>query len=156
MHANTHGAIGIAIITATYVLTKSEKKTFLIGGLLAFASHYVLDFIGEAGYKSVQEMLLIEFGVYVFALVLMGFLGRKFFVFAVFAHILANLMDYIDKKMYLALFLPKEYEITYFFHSRNQVLLPISYNETIAAAFISIAIIVFCFVLLKSKEKILN
>lgn len=153
MHANTHGAIGVAIITATYLITKSKKKTFIIGGILAFASHYFLDFIGESGYKSVQEMLLIEFGVYLWALVLMSFLGKKFLIFTFFAHFAANLMDYIDKKMYLALFLPKEYEITYFFHSKNQVLLPLSYANTIAAAFISTAIIGICFLLLKSKKK---
>lgn len=154
MHANTHGAIGIAIITATYVFTKSEKKTFLIGGVLAFASHYILDFIGEAGYKSVQEMLIIEFAVYFWALVLMRFLGKKVFFFTVFAHFMANLMDYIDKKMYLALFFPKEYEITYIFHSKNQVLLPINYEATLTAAFISALIIGVCFLLLKSEIKI--
>ena len=156
MHANTHGAVGIAIITATYLLTKSDKKTFLIGGSLAFTSHYVLDFIGEAGYKSVQEMLLIEFSVYIWALLIMSFLGKKFFVFTVFAHFAANLMDYIDKKMYLALFLPKDFQITYYLHSKNQVLLPISYEMTIIAAIVSALSIGVCFLLLKSKRKSLN
>lgn len=152
MHANTHGVIGIAIVTATYLITKNDKKTFLIGGILAFASHYVLDFIGEAGYKSVQQMLFIEFAVYLWGIVLMSFLGRKILLLTIFAHFMANLMDYIDKKMYLALFLPKEYSITYYFHSKEQVLLPISYNATLMAAFLSAIIIGICFFVLRLNK----
>ena len=149
MHANTHGAIGIAIVTATYLGTKSEKKTFIVGGILAFASHYVLDFIGEAGYKSVQQMLLIEFGIYLFAIIIMSFLGKKYLFFTIFGHFMANLMDYIDKKMYLALFLPEEYKITYYLHSKNQVLYPINYNVTILAAIFSVILIGVCYFTLK-------
>jgi hypothetical protein len=152
MHANTHGAIGIALVTATYLVTKSEKKTFIVGGVLAFASHYVLDFIGEAGYKSVQQMLFIEFAVYLWGIVLMSLLGRKILILTVFAHFMANLMDYIDKKMYLALFLPKDYEITYYFHTRDQVLLPLSYNATLIAAVVSTLLITMCFLILKFKK----
>ncbi len=152
MHANTHGAIGIAIITATYLITKSEKKTYIIGGILAFASHYILDFIGESSYKTTKEMLLIEVAVYLWSLVLMFFLGIKYLKFAVFAHFMANLMDYIDKKMYLSIFLPKEYPYTYYLHSKNQVLIPISYQETIMAAIVSAVLIGICFLLLKHRK----
>lgn len=152
MHASTHRAIGIAIITATYVITKSEKKTYIIGGILAFASHYILDFIGEAPYRSMQEMLLVEFAVYLWSLILMFFLGIKYLKFAVFSHFMANLMDYIDKKMYLSIFLPKEYPLTYYFHSKNQVLIPINYQETMIAAIVSATLIGACFLLLKIRK----
>ncbi|APZ46751.1 hypothetical protein BW723_10855 [Polaribacter reichenbachii] len=157
MHASTHGAIGIAIITATYVITKSEKKTFIIGGILAFASHYVLDFIGESPYKTIQEMLFIEVAVYLWSLILMFFLGKKYLKFSVFAFFMANLMDYIDKKMYLSIFLPKEYPFTYYFHSKNQVIFPISYQNTIIAAIVSVILIGVCFLWLKnSKRRLLH
>ncbi|WP_405565896.1 hypothetical protein [Polaribacter sp. Asnod6-C07] len=152
MHASTHGAIGIAIITATYIITKSEKKTFIIGGILAFASHYVLDFIGEFPYRTIQEMLFIEFAVYLWSLVLMYFLGIKYLKFSVFGFFMANLMDYIDKKMYLSIFLPKEYPFTYYFHSKNQVLIPISYQKTIIAAIVSVILIGICFLILRNNK----
>jgi len=72
MHASTHGAVGIAIITTIYIITKSERKTFIIGGTLAFISHYLLDFIGESPYKSMQEMLLIEVALYLWSLIFYG------------------------------------------------------------------------------------
>lgn len=153
MHASTHGAIGIAIITATYAITKSENKTYIIGGILAFTSHYILDFIGEAPYKSMQEMLLIEVAVYVWSIALMFLLGIKYLKFAVFGFFMANLMDYIDKKMYLSIFLPKEYPLTYYFHSKNQVLIPLSYQETIIAAIVSVMLSGFCFLFLKYRKK---
>lgn len=152
MHASTHGAIGIAIITATYIITKSEKKTFIIGGILAFASHYILDFIGESPYKTMQEMLFIEVAVYLWSLVLMFFLGIKYLKFSVFGFFMANLMDYIDKKMYLSIFLPKEYPFTYYFHSKNQVLFPLSYQKTIIAAIVSVILIGACFLILKNSK----
>jgi len=153
MHASTHGAIGIAIITATYLITKSEKKTYIIGGILAFSSHYILDFIGESPYNNMQEMLLIEFAVYLWSLVLMFFLGLKYLKFAIFGHFMANLMDYIDKKMYLSIFLPKEYPFTYYFHSKNQVLIPISYQATITAAIVSAILISSCFLMLRHRKR---
>lgn len=152
MHAGTHGAVGIAIITATYIFTKSEKKTYIIGGVFAFVSHYILDFIGEAPYKSIQEMLLIELAVYAWSTVLMYLLDIKYFKFAVFAHFMANLMDYIDKKMYLSIFMPKEYPYTYYFHSKTQVLLPLNYRETIAAALLSVLLTGFCYLLLRFQK----
>ena len=156
MHASTHGAVGIAIITTIYIITKSERKTFIIGGTLAFISHYLLDFIGESPYKSMQEMLLIEVALYLWSLILMFFLGIKYLKFAVFGHFMANLMDYVDKKMYLSIFLPKEYPFTYYFHSKNQVLIPISYQVTIIAAIFSGLLISLCFLLLKFRKRALG
>ena len=153
MHANTHGAVGVTILTVTYLIVKNDKKAILIGGLLAFSSHYILDFIGESGYKSIKEMVLIEFGIYLYGIILMSSLGKKYLLFTIFGHFMANLMDYIDKKMYLALFLPKEFEITYYFHNKNQVLYPINYKATILAAIFSAILIGICFLILKLYKR---
>ncbi len=154
MHCNTHGTAGIAILTTTYLLTKNVKKTYIIGGLIAFGSHYVLDFIGEAGYQSMFQMLSIETSIFLFSMLLMYKAGMKAFQLGFFGFFIANLMDVIDKKAYLAILFPKHYDFTYYFHSKDQVLFPISYEATLGAALFSLVLVTFCYFGLKSKNKL--
>ncbi|MGY6647657.1 hypothetical protein [Wenyingzhuangia sp. IMCC45574] len=149
MHCNTHGTIGIAILTTTYLITKNEKRTYWIGGILAFGSHYLLDYIGEASYKSMLEMLSIETSIFIVAMLLMCFNGFKALKLAFFGFFMANLMDVIDKKLYLAILFPKQFDFTYYFHTRNPPLVNISYETTIGAAICSVILVISCWFLLR-------
>lgn len=155
MHCNTHGTAGIAILITTYLLTKNVKKTYIIGGIIAFASHYILDFIGESGYRSMQELLSIETFVFMVPMVIMYFAGIKFLKISFFGFFMANLMDVIDKKMYLAILFPKRYSFTYYFHSKKQVLFNISYQATIGAAVFSMILVITCLLYLKYRKQII-
>lgn len=152
MHCNTHGTAGIAILTTCYLITKSKKKTYILGGLIAFGSHYVLDLVGESGYKSMLQMNSIEVSIFLFSMILMYRAGIESLKLAFFGFFMANLMDVIDKKAYLAILLPKEYKFTYYFHSKDQVLYPISYEATLGAALFSLILVLICFFCLNSKE----
>lgn len=154
MHCNTHGTAGIAIITTCYLLTKSTKKACALGGTIAFLSHYILDFIGESGYKTMQELLLVECIILLYSMVVMYKSGFKFLLLAIYGYITANLMDLVDKKMYLAILFPKNYSLTYYFHSKNQVLFPISYEATMAAALFSLVLVLICYLSIKYSQKL--
>jgi len=154
MHCNTHGTAGIAIVMATYFITKNVRKTYLIGGIVAFASHYALDYIGEFSYRSMQEMLTIETSIFVLSMLMMSFAGIKFLKLSFFGFFMANLMDVIDKKMYLAILFPKHYKFTYYFHSQNMVLFKLSYQETIGATIFSVFLLsITFFYCLRNKAK---
>lgn len=153
MHSNTHGTAGIAILTTCYLITKSKKKTYVLGGLIAFGSHYVLDCIGESGYKSMLQMNTIEVSIFLFSMLVMYRAGIEYFKLAFFGYFMANLMDVIDKKAYLAILLPKQYDFTYYFHSKNPPLIPISYEATLGAALFSLLLVLACFFVLKFKMK---
>lgn len=152
MHCNTHGTVGIAIVATCYLITKSKKKTYILGGLIAFGSHYLLDYIGEAGYKSMLQMNTIEISIFLVAMLLMYKAGMEYFKLAFFGFFMGNLMDVIDKKAYLAILLPNQYDFTYYFHSKKPPLFSISYEATLGAALFSLILVLVCFFCLKYKK----
>jgi hypothetical protein len=84
--SSTHGAIGGAIVLIT--------PDPVLGLGLAFVSHFVMDYIGETGYKDLKEAAFIEaclLGIYIAS----ATLGDFWLLMG--GWVMANLPDLIDK-----------------------------------------------------------
>lgn len=67
----------------------------VVGGGLAFLSHFVLDYIGETGYKSKLEGFAVEVGL--MAVYAMGAMATGHPWLMAWAWVASNLPDLIDK-----------------------------------------------------------
>ena len=76
MYTNFHAAIGTGIVMGTYALTKSETLAAIAGGGLAFASHDLVDRLGEKNYGGFKQFLKVEsilFIIFIISAVTSGF-----------------------------------------------------------------------------------
>lgn len=88
MYSSFHGAVGAAIVLAT--------PDPVVGLGLAFVSHFVMDYLGEKGYKTLTESIVMEsclLAIYASA----ASLGNFWLLMG--AWVMANLPDLIDKPL---------------------------------------------------------
>lgn len=107
MYPNVHGATGTLCTLGVYGVTKNETIAILFGGVLAFASHDVMDRLGEKHYPSTKFLLLFEgslFAIFCF----MAWKSDQTLLYAI-GWIGGNLMDLIDKKFGLSIWNNKKY-----------------------------------------------
>ena len=141
MYTNVHATVGTAIVMATYGLTKNELVAGTVGGVLAFASHDVVDRLGETSYGTFKQFLKMELTLltlFAFSAVISGFWE----LFAV-GWIGGNAMDLIDKKGGLSIIDKKKYPFTSYFkcHRRKPDIM-FDRDMTYRAAYISGVLIV--------------
>ena len=132
MNATPHTLAGFTIVTAF-------KDNLLLGVPLAISSHFVLDFINESGLSKKERFkfdILPSFLCYLFAI-----FSSQFWLFLL-GSVCGNLFDLIDKKLYLATFLPKKYKYTYYFHLKRKPLINPKPEITMSIGFISAVIII--------------
>jgi hypothetical protein len=114
MYATPHMAAGFSIILAF-------KDNLAIGIPLAIASHFILDFVDERGVPRKQAVytdLLPALLCFIVSL----FTGHFWLLFL--GNICGNLFDLIDKKLYLAMFIPSKFKATKYFHFQKQIIFP--------------------------------
>jgi hypothetical protein len=86
MYSSFHGAIGGAIMIA---------MPNPLGAVVAFASHFVVDYIGESSIGNTNRSVIIE-GL-LFAAYLLGAYWGGVFLLGAIGWVMANLPDLIDK-----------------------------------------------------------
>ena len=167
MYTHVHSVVGTAIVGATYLVTKDVWLTSIIGGTLSFVSHHYVDKLGEASLTD-SDKYGMEISVMINLLGASYALGDLFWI-PILGIIAGNLMDLIDKKLYLVFF---KYSIVEFFYKRGCIksadwcfdsinatrhfkchrVAPykqLTYGQTMSFAFASLAIsILFHFILL--------
>ena len=114
MYATPHTAVGFSII----VMFKDRLE---IGIPLAIFSHFILDFIDEKGLTS-KDRLYFDLTPGLICFVLAIITGN--FWLLLLGSICGNLFDLIDKKLYLAIFIPSKFKPTYYFHKHKQIIFP--------------------------------
>ena len=87
MYTNAHGSTGAIIYSAC--------PNKIVGGFLAFISHFILDHLGEKGYGSQKLSMIIE-GAFLTIFLTVACLSTDFSGFAI-GWMLGNLPDIIDK-----------------------------------------------------------
>ena len=118
MYSNFHGSIGVAIVTTTYLITKDEVMAMAIGGFLSFLAHDPTDRLGE--HNLGKYFLLYEIFPFIIAMAI-GWYSGFFWMFFV-GYFTGNIMDVWDKKLYLAILMPKKFKMLYDFpcHRRER------------------------------------
>lgn len=91
MYSNVHGVSGAIIY--------SSCPNKIIGGILAFLSHFLLDYIGESGYGSKKIEFLIE-GVFLLIFLIIAIFSKDTSGYFI-GWILGNFPDLIDKRLFL-------------------------------------------------------
>ena len=145
MHSIPHAATGLVIKTTVYALTKSEVLAFTIGTPLAVASHYFLDFLFEKGMDR-NELLIFE-GMPSIMYILLAICSGHFWLM-ICGLVEGNLLDWIDKKLYLTVYFPKKFKPTFYFHKHKKGI-RLTLKQTKLAGIISTIIIIGMFLILK-------
>ena len=141
MYTNFHAAIGTGIVMGTYALTKSETLAAIVGGGLAFASHDLVDRLGEKNYGGFKQFLKVEsilFIIFITSAVTSGF--WKLFAIGWLG---GNMMDLIDKKGGLSMINREKFPFGKFFIChRRKPNINLTKKQTYAAAYISGAAVI--------------
>lgn len=97
MYPNTHGVVGTISAIGAYSITND----YFISAIVAFASHDLMDRLGEKHYPSTKFLLLFEGGLFA----IFCFLAWKSNLTILYAigWLGGNLMDLIDKKFGLSI-----------------------------------------------------
>tara|TARA_B110000285_G_C14961178_1_gene531768 strand:- start:465 stop:914 length:450 start_codon:yes stop_codon:yes gene_type:complete len=134
MYSAVHGAIGVAIVTATFAITGNEVLSMAVGGFLAFLSHDPTDLLGEKGLGNG----VFKYEIPAFIIMLLGgWLTGHLLLFYI-GYTAANLMDLWDKKVYLSVFFPKKFPVRHDFPChRRSPLINFSLKQTQIAGVIS-------------------
>lgn len=141
MYSAVHGAIGVAVVGVTYLFTQNEVIAMTVGSILAFLAHDPTDRLGEKGYGNIKSTLFYEIPPYLIML-LGGWLSGFFWLFLI-GYIAGNGIDLIDKKMYLSVFNPKKYPVTYHFKChRRKPNFQLTLKQTKLAAYLSCILII--------------
>lgn len=145
MYSNPHAATGLVITTTVYALTNSEELAFAIGLPLAIASHYFLDFLFEK-HLSKEEVLIYDV-VPSFIYIGLSIISGHFWLM-MFSWWSGNLLDLIDKKLYLTVFFPDRFKPTHYFHNHTNGI-KFNLNQTKVASIISTLVAIVIALLLK-------
>jgi len=145
-----HASIGLAIHTTIYAVSKDEFTTFVVGVPLSIFSHWVADFLFEAKLSS-EDMLTYEgFGLCIFY---GGILFTDMSIFWLFFFLSSwcsgNLLDFIDKKMYLATIYPDKFKVTNWFHNHKKGI-KFTKRQTKNSAIVGGVITVICIYVINS------
>ncbi len=148
MYSAFHGSVGVVLVSATYLVTKSEVLAFTLGGFLAFLSHDLIDRLGECSLGKGKTMITHEVIPYLI-MIGSGLYINYFWLFFV-GYICANGMDLIDKKMYLSVLFPKKHKASFWFKChRRKPNIDLTYNQTKNAAWISCILIILTSIVIK-------
>ena len=103
MYPNVHGIVGTISAIATYSITND----YYLSAIVAFASHDVMDRLGEKHYPSTKFLLLFEgslFAIFCF----LAWKSDQTILYAI-GWLGGNLMDLIDKEFGLSIWNNKKY-----------------------------------------------
>lgn len=90
MYPHAHGVVGAIVYTAS--------PDPITGSILAFVSHFLLDYLGETGYGTDKFFLQLELS-HLLAFGTLGFLSGHFWAFFL-GWFWGNLPDLIDKRLF--------------------------------------------------------
>ena len=110
MLPNVHGITGTACTLSVYAITKDIATSVIVGGIIAFLSHDVMDRLGEMKYKNFIYNEAVLFAIFCF----IAWQSELTLLYAV-GWIGGNTMDLIDKKMGLSVYDNKKYPFGTFF-----------------------------------------
>lgn len=111
MYSSSHAAIGTTLVAGGFIA--GGTGGLIVGAAVAVVSHLFVDYLGEEPYGDLTTSAIWELiPMLIFAA--SAFLSGYPMVFLV-GWLAGNLMDIIDKKLYLAMFL-KNVDPWYFFH----------------------------------------
>jgi len=118
VNATPHTVIGYSVIKLIGVNP--------LGCLLAFGSHLLADYIGEAkGIVTTKQRILFDVIptviLFIFAYLFEG-LSEVWLV--LLGSLFGNLPDLIDKKMYLTILFPNKFKVTRYLHWQKVVFTP--------------------------------
>ena len=118
MNATPHTVIGYSVIK----LIGSNP----LGCLLAFGSHLLADYIGEAkGIVTTKQRIVFDVIPTIILFISAYLFGGASEVWLVFlGSIFGNLPDLIDKKMYLTILFPTKFKATNYLHKQKVVFNP--------------------------------
>ena len=118
MNATPHTVIGYSVIK-------------LVGGnplgcLLAFVSHLLVDYIGEAkGIVTTKQRIVFDVIPTIILFISAYLFGGTNEVWLVFlGSLFGNMPDLIDKKMYLTILFPTKFKVTNYLHKQKLVFTP--------------------------------
>jgi len=118
MNATPHTVIGYSVIK-------------LIGGnplgcLLAFGSHLLADYIGEAkGIVTTKQRIIFDVIPTIILFISAYLFGGTSEVWLMFlGSVFGNLPDLIDKKLYLSILFPTKFKVTNYLHWQKVVFTP--------------------------------
>lgn len=118
MYGNVHGTIGAAIVVSTAIITKDVTITYLVGGMVAFLLHDTIDLLGEKSYGNTKTTIVYEavpFSIFSIMAFLSGVWEMYFY-----GWFMGNLMDIIDKKLYLSIIFPSKYKSMHLFRCHRR------------------------------------
>ena len=118
MYSNPHAAVGLACTATTFFITKDLNQALWIGLPIAVISHWLMDFLREKGMSKTQVIKYDVIPSLVFYLPLF-FIGFEYFWLFFLSWIAGNLLDLIDKKLYLTIFFPNKFKSTRYFHKHK-------------------------------------
>lgn len=146
MYPNVHGITGTLCTLGVYGLTKDLTVSAIAGGILAFASHDLLDRLGEKHYPSTKFLLLFEGSLFTIFCMIAWFSSLT--VLYVIGWFSANLMDLIDKKMGLSVYDNIRYPYGQFFKChRRKPNFNLSFEQTILVGYLSMILIIIFYII---------
>lgn len=107
MYSNVHGTAGALLVLAGCTVSDDPVIGATAGGLAAFFSHDLLDRLGEKSYGPLKVALLWE-GLPLLLFASVAYLSGSWWIYAL-GWVLGNLMDIIDKKLYLSILFPNKF-----------------------------------------------
>lgn len=152
MYSAVHGSIGIVAGSATYVgvlnLTNNFWLAFGVSCFVAFLLHDPTDRLGEHGLGK----YFLAWEVVPFAA--MMFLGWKVECFWLYLawYTSGNIMDLVDKKLYLSILFPSKFKPTYHFrcHRRERKkIIPFTLKETQLSQVLSVCLVLLTTIVIK-------
>lgn len=146
MYSAVHGTVGVACTLGVYAITKDEVLSGIIGGMLAFTSHDLLDRLGEFHYPNTKFFVLFEGSLFTIFCMIAWFSSLT--VLYAIGWFSANLMDFIDKKMGLSVYDNIKYPYGQFFKChRRRPDIDLTFEQTILAGYLSMILIIIFYTL---------
>jgi len=133
MLTSFHTAVSYAVGTCITYVTKNPY----LGTACVFALHYPIDYLGENVSKGYQKYEIIFHALYL----TLGIIYNDWIMFLIYA-LSGNLMDVIDKKLYLSILYPYKYSHWYIFHKKERNTLKLSKGLTKVITLFMIAILI--------------
>ena len=110
MYPNVHGITGALCTLGTFAVTKDVTISAIIGGVLAFLSHDLMDRLGETRYKNLLYYEALFFAIFC----CLAWKSDQTILYFI-GWFAGNMMDFIDKKGGLSIYNLKKYPYGDFF-----------------------------------------
>lgn len=128
MYSSSHAAVGTALVLGGYSL--GGEGGAIIGSLLAITSHLFVDKINEKPYGDLTSSVVWE-AIPMIIFAACAFISGMPWLFLV-GWVSGNLMDIIDKKLYLAMFFDKIKPWNFFHRSKPSIKLDLETTKLYA------------------------